>query len=290
MSSARIHHLDNEQIRCLSDLPADLQDAMSVQYSPHPALPARFVSHDVTDLLRNLAKLAGPQRVPNLTYYTDLIRAGGGTIGCGNFECPNREKSVSVSQCARCRTARYCNVTCQRADWGRHKLNCKALATEADRLDSGGSAAAEKAREGDRNSYRAARLVSTLRSELALAYAAWSVRFGSMPGVVIVDTPDLAAWNGGVREDASMLELPRLGAAPGAAESAVAFLTFLPLNQAFFYRREYVAGNTVPHGVVYPPCHGPDAQHVPRAACMQRSSARSTTSTPASLRCSSAGA
>ncbi|KIP04549.1 hypothetical protein PHLGIDRAFT_190168 [Phlebiopsis gigantea 11061_1 CR5-6] len=34
---------------------------------------------------------------------------------------------LNLSRCARCKLARYCSVACQKEDWARHKVTCKAV-------------------------------------------------------------------------------------------------------------------------------------------------------------------
>lgn len=43
------------------------------------------------------------------------------------------KQSLTLLQCARCRTARYCDAECQRSNWLDHKRSCKVAAA------SGGS-------------------------------------------------------------------------------------------------------------------------------------------------------
>ena len=246
----------------LWQMPEDLRDAMNVQYSGLPGLPAIGSPHDVTELLHGLIRLSGPQRTPNLSCYSNPHHSRGVLVGCCYLDCPNRNKCLGVLLCARCRTARYCNASCQRAHWTIHKKVCTIMEAEADRCDAGGAVAAAKVLDDTRNGYRTSRLLGTIHLELALVYAAWSARFGSIPGIIIIDTPDLVAWNGGSKENPAVLEQTTLDDAPVVPENAVAFLSFLPLDQAFFYRRQYVAGIGVPHSEVYPPCHGPSALHV----------------------------
>lgn len=43
--------------------------------------------------------------------------------GCGKGE---REDGKALLQCAKCKNARYCSAGCQKAEWKKHKKECKA--------------------------------------------------------------------------------------------------------------------------------------------------------------------
>ncbi|KXS13034.1 hypothetical protein M427DRAFT_58952 [Gonapodya prolifera JEL478] len=44
---------------------------------------------------------------------------------CANPSCPNPLPADQLSKCSRCGFARFCDVDCQRAFWGRHQKVCK---------------------------------------------------------------------------------------------------------------------------------------------------------------------
>ncbi|KAJ7635330.1 hypothetical protein FB45DRAFT_1002651 [Roridomyces roridus] len=51
---------------------------------------------------------------------------------CFEDSCPKtRLTGSSMKVCANCRVASYCSVSCQRADWPRHKPRCKQLVAKA---------------------------------------------------------------------------------------------------------------------------------------------------------------
>jgi TPR repeat protein len=56
---------------------------------------------------------------------------------CRLCEALMPEEPVSVGRCAACKRVRYCGVACQKADWPRHKPECKAW-KDAEVVASGG--------------------------------------------------------------------------------------------------------------------------------------------------------
>ena len=44
------------------------------------------------------------------------------------------EQAAAMKQCAQCKEVHYCNATCQRVDWLRHKPSCQLSPAEAERL------------------------------------------------------------------------------------------------------------------------------------------------------------
>lgn len=55
--------------------------------------------------------------------YARIVPEGTLTYRCRY--CATLLDSSAPLQCSRCKTVRYCNVACQRADWRRHKTDCK---------------------------------------------------------------------------------------------------------------------------------------------------------------------
>ena len=48
-----------------------------------------------------------------------------------SIQTSNTSQPITLLTCARCRTARYCNSTCQQIDWkARHKKQCSAFAEQ----------------------------------------------------------------------------------------------------------------------------------------------------------------
>lgn len=260
----------------VEQLPSDLRDALATQYLPRlpvdSGLDARDISlfhwFDVAELIRDIAAAAGRRgrRSPTLSVMASVHSPDAAAMmpSCGNTACPRRSHVdfASLLVCARCRTVKYCDADCQRADWKVHKRVCKAAAAAADAREAGGAAAAAKAAEVSRNSFRASRLVGTLCSEISVLYSAWAGRFGGMPGVVLVESPDFLAWSGGPEEDAAAVAagvVDFFGNVPVGAESGCAFISFLPLRQLAAYAKDAFR---VPHKKAYPPCKGPAATGV----------------------------
>ena len=54
---------------------------------------------------------------------------------CANTRCSNlagaSEAAFRGRTCGGCHIVRYCDVACSKADWGRHKLACRALQRQA---------------------------------------------------------------------------------------------------------------------------------------------------------------
>ena len=44
---------------------------------------------------------------------------------CSNPNCANPSSEKELSECAACRSARYCSRDCQLAHWNEHKATCK---------------------------------------------------------------------------------------------------------------------------------------------------------------------
>lgn len=43
---------------------------------------------------------------------------------CSGRNCPNKDQSVTLNACARCKKAHYCGRSCQKKHWGAHKHRC----------------------------------------------------------------------------------------------------------------------------------------------------------------------
>jgi hypothetical protein len=52
--------------------------------------------------------------------------AGEWRVACGNEECPNLDHEIKFKMCHGCKVRRYCAVSCQKKDWGKHKAYCRA--------------------------------------------------------------------------------------------------------------------------------------------------------------------
>ena len=52
--------------------------------------------------------------------------AGEWRIDCGNEDCPNLDHELKFKVCQGCRVRRYCTVLCQKKDWGKHQVYCRA--------------------------------------------------------------------------------------------------------------------------------------------------------------------
>lgn len=46
---------------------------------------------------------------------------------CSNPECTNSQEGATLSECAACRSVRYCSRDCQLAHWSAHKEQCKII-------------------------------------------------------------------------------------------------------------------------------------------------------------------
>lgn len=78
-----------------------------VAISPLFTNPSTEPSHDITGLAE------------------ENLSARSSNTGCANCKKAESPKDgIKLQKCARCMTAKYCSVECQRADWGKHKKGC----------------------------------------------------------------------------------------------------------------------------------------------------------------------
>ncbi|KAJ7318197.1 hypothetical protein DFH08DRAFT_917638 [Mycena albidolilacea] len=74
-----------------------------------------------------MARLSGvppSPRPPPKLYSEEKFPLSSSCAVCNN----DTEKSrKNLKQCAKCELTRYCSVDCQRTDWSRHKVCCKAV-------------------------------------------------------------------------------------------------------------------------------------------------------------------
>lgn len=79
-------------------------------------------------LFTDVAADLGPQNLRINTYQPKALPNSNCCWSCGRdpSESPS-DAGGSLLNCAACRIAKYCDKTCQRADWKIHKLKCKTF-------------------------------------------------------------------------------------------------------------------------------------------------------------------
>jgi len=78
---------------------------------------------DTTDLL---SKRSGKPTYAMAKWFVDELNMFSLPPLCKVDECYHCGRPKAPKRCSRCKTAPYCNATCQREDWLNHKRHCKA--------------------------------------------------------------------------------------------------------------------------------------------------------------------
>jgi len=70
----------------------------------------------------------------DLTKAREVRTKNPNNVACSHYKCPriSGQKLEDLQRCGRCKATFYCNPTCQKGDWKRHKPYCKVPDSEVE--------------------------------------------------------------------------------------------------------------------------------------------------------------